>query len=330
MKKENDINRLTNPHDKLFREVWSDLENVQSFLEAHLPDEMLRHMKPETLEICKDSFIEKELQDYFSDMLYKVTLSGTTGYLYFLFEHKSYEDKYLHLQLLEYMTRIWRLHLKQQRGQREEKPPLPIVLPLVIYHGKRTWPEHRTRFSSLIAGPVETFSSFIPDFSFKLYDLSRRSDKEIKGSIMVRVMQLLFKHHADHDFMERLPGILVLMKKLMNQETGLQCLETVLRYLFGTIDDASTKTIKTVIESTLSKKEGDYVMTLAEKLIREGEIKGKIEGEIRGEIIGKIQLLQQIMNLPITPKNELKIQTIDNLEILFQEIEQQWLQVKSK
>ncbi len=322
MKKENDYNRLTNPHDKLFREVWSDLENVQSFLEAHLPDEMLRHMKPETLEICKDSFIEKELQDYFSDMLYKVTLSGTTGYLYVLFEHKSYEDKYLHLQLLEYMTKIWRLHLKQQRGQREEKTPLPIVLPLVIYHGKRAWPEHRTRFSSLIAGPVEAFSSFIPDFSFKLYDLPRLSDEEIKGSIMVRVMQLLFKHHADHDFMERLPDILVLMQKLMSQDTGLQCLETVLRYLFGTIDDASTETIKTVIASALSKKEGDYVMTLAEKIQK--------QGEIRGEIIGKIQLLQQIMNLPITPKNELKKQTNEELQILFQEIEKQWLQVKSE
>ncbi|WP_245809514.1 Rpn family recombination-promoting nuclease/putative transposase [Desulfamplus magnetovallimortis] len=47
-------------------------------------------------------------------MLYKVKLSGTQGYLYILFEHKSYDDQYLYLQLLEYMVKIWRLFLKQQ------------------------------------------------------------------------------------------------------------------------------------------------------------------------------------------------------------------------
>jgi len=71
-------------------------------------------MDLESLEICKDSFIEKDLRDYFSDMLYKVNLSGSPAYVYILFEHKSYYDKYVHLQLLEYMVKIWRLFLKQQ------------------------------------------------------------------------------------------------------------------------------------------------------------------------------------------------------------------------
>ena len=36
-------------------------------------------------------------------MLYRVTLGGESdGFIYVLFEHKSYHDKYVHLQLLEY------------------------------------------------------------------------------------------------------------------------------------------------------------------------------------------------------------------------------------
>nr|WP_245809443.1 Rpn family recombination-promoting nuclease/putative transposase [Desulfamplus magnetovallimortis] len=165
-------------------------------MQEYLPADQLALIEPSSLEICKDSFIEKELEDYFSDMLYKVRLSETPGYLYVLFEHKSYDDKYLHLQLLEYMLKIWRLFLKQQ-PKKKKKPPLPIVLPLLIYHGERPWPKERIRFSSLMSGPVASFSAYIPDFSFRLHDLTGFTDDEIRGTIMGRVMQLLFKHKLE-------------------------------------------------------------------------------------------------------------------------------------
>ncbi len=124
--------------DRFFREVWSNLDTVRRFLQDHLPDRVLSLMELGSLEICKDSFIEKDLQDYFSDMLYKVTLSGSPGYVYVLFEHKSYGDKYVHLQLLEYMVKIWRLFLKQQKTvPGRSQPSLPVILPMLIYHGKR-------------------------------------------------------------------------------------------------------------------------------------------------------------------------------------------------
>ena len=183
MNEEQKQTQLSNPHDKLFREVWSDLENVRGFLQEYLLADQLALMDPHSLEICKDSFIGKELEDYFSDMLYKVRFSGTSGYLYVLFEHKSYDDKYLHLQLLEYMVKIWRLFLKQQ-PDKTKKPSLPIVLPLLICHGERPWPKDRIRFSSLMSGQVESFSAYIPDVSFSLHDLTDFPDDGIRGTIM--------------------------------------------------------------------------------------------------------------------------------------------------
>ncbi|SLM28675.1 conserved hypothetical protein [Desulfamplus magnetovallimortis] len=278
MNEEQNLTRVPNPHDKLFREVWGDLENVRGFLQEYLPADQLVLMDPASLEICKDSFIEKELEDYYSDMLYKVRISGTSGYLYVLFEHKSYDDKYLHLQLLEYMVKIWRLFLKQQ-PENKKKPPLPIVLPLLICHGETPWPKDRIRFSSLMSGPVETFSAYIPDFSFSLHDLTDFTDVEIRGTIMVRVMQLLFKHIREPDLMDnKLPGILSLLREVMSSATGLHCLEIVLRYLFGTREDASAESIKNIVELALTQKEGGYVMTLAEKLRKEGERRGEKEG----------------------------------------------------
>jgi predicted transposase/invertase (TIGR01784 family) len=96
-KNKNQINNLANPHDKLFRAVWSNPENAAGFLKHYLPENVLQVLDLASLEIAKDSFIEKDLKDYYSDILYKVMLAGKPaylrGYIYVLFEHKSYFDK---------------------------------------------------------------------------------------------------------------------------------------------------------------------------------------------------------------------------------------------
>ena len=55
------MDEIVNPHDKLFRETWSDLASAKSFLRHYLPPEVLAVTALDTLEICKDSFIEKDL-----------------------------------------------------------------------------------------------------------------------------------------------------------------------------------------------------------------------------------------------------------------------------
>ena len=187
----------------------------------------------------------------------------------------------MHLQLLEYIVKIWRLFLKQPK-EKHRRDPLPIVIPLLICHGEQAWPLARVRLASLLAGPVQELARYIPDFSFELYDLRGFSDKEIKGTIMARVVLLLFKYSSDPNLMAKLPEILALMRELMQQQTGLQCLETVLRYLLSIVEGVTTEEIKEIVEKALSRREGDYTMTLAETLHNEGKVEGKLEGKIEG------------------------------------------------
>ena len=108
----------------------SDKENAISFLQNYLPDELLRLINLDSLQIEKDSFVSDKLQESFSDLLYQVQIAGTPGYIYLLFEHKSYPEKMIALQLLEYMVACWRLKARQ-------KHPLPVIIPLVVYHGEK-------------------------------------------------------------------------------------------------------------------------------------------------------------------------------------------------
>ena len=95
---------------------------------------------------------------------------------------------------------------------------------------------------------------------------------------------LLLKHIRDPDLLQKLPDILVLMRTLMEKQTGLQWLEVVIRYLAAVKDedDLSVKQIKEIAEQAISKDMGEYVMTLAEKLRNEGEERGIVKGKQEG------------------------------------------------
>ena len=290
-KNKKDTIGVINPHDKLFREVYSDWKSAHSFLINHLPSKVLDLVDMSTLEISKDSFIEKDLAEYYSDILYQVTLSdGSAGSIYLLFEHKSYHDKYVHLQLLEYMVKIWRLHIKQQKDEPTNSPiSLPIVIPLLICHGRQEWPEGTMRLTSMLSGPVDELVGYIPDFGFELYDLNRYSEDQIKGTVMLQAMMLLFKYGLKPEFRHRLPEIFSMIATLLEKETGMQYIETVLRYVVSVVGEnegLSLDEIKEMAEQAISKNMGGYIMTIAEKLRQEGELRGELKGVREGIELG--------------------------------------------
>jgi predicted transposase/invertase (TIGR01784 family) len=227
----------------------------------------------DTLEISKDSFIEADLADYYSDILYKVMFTGGEGFLYLLFEHKSYEDGFIQFQLFGYIYKIYSLYVKQTRAKH-----LPIVIPMVLYHGRKKW-EIGIRFSDIIKGPYEALCEYVPDFKYILFDLTQYSDAQIKGEVQARVLLLLLKHAFNPDIAEKLPQILSLFSELIQQETGLQTIEALLRYIFSTIEEESMETVKEIVKKSLSAEKGESVMgTIAERFINEGIEQGVRQG----------------------------------------------------
>ena len=58
---------LNNPHDKFFIFVMWQREIAQDFLMNYFPPETARFIDFNTISQEKDSFIEKELQEFFSE-----------------------------------------------------------------------------------------------------------------------------------------------------------------------------------------------------------------------------------------------------------------------
>lgn len=124
--------KIQNPHDKFFKKTFGDVDVAKDFLSNYLPPSIMDIIDIDTLEPQKDSHIDKELKESFTDLLFRATISNREGYLYLLFEHKSYPSRDIALQLLKYIVKIWDVKFK-------EIGRVPIIIPLVIYHGKEGW-----------------------------------------------------------------------------------------------------------------------------------------------------------------------------------------------
>ncbi len=168
----------------------------------------------DTLEVVKDTFIDGELSEYYSDLLYKVELiGGEPAYVYVLFDHKSYYDPLVGFQLLRYMVRIWERSLRKREAR-----ALPVIIPVVIYHGRGRW-KARSSFDELFEAGDE-FRDVVPFFRYQLCDLRRYSDDDIKGVVLSKVAFLALKHVFSDDLSERLPGILSLLGELSGKRSS--------------------------------------------------------------------------------------------------------------
>src|SRR5699024_4771927 len=136
------------------------------FLNGNLPESLTSIIDFSSLKPQKDTFVNKDLEESFSDLLFKANIRGETGYFYFLFEHKSYPSKGIVIQLLKYMSEIW-----EAKTLKEKEWNLPVIIPLVIYHGKKNWNMAKS-VGDMIKG-YATLSSdvqkFIPNFEYLLY-----------------------------------------------------------------------------------------------------------------------------------------------------------------
>jgi predicted transposase/invertase (TIGR01784 family) len=74
------VEKINKPHDKFFKEVMGDIETAKSFLQRYLPPKIVRLIEPESITIEKDSYIEKDLSEYFFDLLFRVKMQKEEAY----------------------------------------------------------------------------------------------------------------------------------------------------------------------------------------------------------------------------------------------------------
>ena len=197
---------IDNPHDTFFKATFGRPEVAADLLAHYLPPDVAAALDLSTLEPMKDSFVDPELQEHFSDLLYRVGLKdGGAAYACLLFEHKSTPEAMVAFQLLRYKVQTWEGLIA--RGAKK----LPPLIPIVIYHGRRRWRIARN-FGALIDWKgAEALRKYVDEFEYHLLDFSASGKTRIVGAAFAQAGLLVLRHAFTGELIERLPEIVRLL-----------------------------------------------------------------------------------------------------------------------
>ncbi|MBP7304407.1 MAG: Rpn family recombination-promoting nuclease/putative transposase [Fervidobacterium sp.] len=298
------MNDITNPHDAFFKLMFGDIEVAQDFLQNYLPTEIAKAVDLKHLTKENNSYIDEQFKESFTDMLYKTKINGKDGYIYFLFEHKSYQDPLVILQLLKYIVRIWEEKYDRKTNR------LPIVIPMVIYHGENKW-NVQTKLMNLIKGidelPEET-KKYIPSYEYEVYDLSPSAQMGIVGMALTKAVLEVMRAVVITDMGKFREWMRKIFEEIRDfpEEKFERFVDASIRYILSVREDASIEVIETEAREILSGR-SEAIMSVAEKLRNEGRLEGKIEFVLKN--------LSKKFGEDLTDKLKEKIQKADEKTI---------------
>lgn len=90
----------------IVRNVLSDLRLAREFFTLHLPKHILNAIDLATIELLPTVYVDEKLQEYRSDLLYRVKFPESADYLYIIVEHQSKPEKWMPIRINKYVALI--------------------------------------------------------------------------------------------------------------------------------------------------------------------------------------------------------------------------------
>ncbi|MGL9723600.1 Rpn family recombination-promoting nuclease/putative transposase [Sodalis sp. (in: enterobacteria)] len=270
-------------HDALFKKFLGDIAVARDFLEIHLPPHLRKRCDFSTLAMESGSFIEDDLKGQYSDMLYSMkTTTGHDGYVYCLIEHQSRPERLMAFRLLRYAVAAMQRHLEQGNDA------LPVVIPLLFYHGTTSPYPYSTQWLDCFTDPELAESVYRQ--AFPLVDITAVPDDEILSHRRVALLELVQKHIRTRDMLELAADIARLLNLWAIPKEQFRSL---MYYIVGRGETSDTRQFLQTIAAQTQDYQED-VMTIAEQLRQEGRQEGIQLGEQKGRQEGRQESARSI------------------------------------
>ena len=300
------------PHDWFFKQVFSKPKNVKDFLDIFVPD-LSQKIQPNSLELVPTEKFSDKQKKHILDLLFKCKLKDKEAYIRLVFEHKSYVDKKLPLQLMQYNTTLWEAALR-------EKDYYPPIINIVFYHGQGKWNIPTT------VPDIEDkdLDKYIQKLNYVLVDLNKVEDENLKGYFKRNfelISQMLIMKYIYEDW-DKLKFIL--------KEITVECTEDCLYIIFDYI--VYVKKDYKKVEEVIKEISGgnEKMMSFTEKLKMESRLENLREniidlmevrfGFVDEVIVEKINQLNNIETLKQIFRMVAKSQSFDEVKEKLKEI----------
>jgi len=266
-------------HDALFKVLLGRKDAVRDFIRIFLPD-LAPHIDMESIRIESTTFVTKQLEQHFSDLVASAKTKHGKALIVFLYEHKSYKDKYLLHQLRKYILQIDEHYIS--RGE-----TLPVTVPIVLYHGRErfVFPNYHELYSTT----DEPFWRFIPKQEVVFLDLHtygqellKKAEESLALMALIGLLKNVFSEPEQMlEFMENL-----ISKHKEQLQSNKDILEMALKYIGSFRKFAETNIKQKVMEQIAY--EIDYEPgSMIDQWVKEGIKKGLQLGREEGWKLGK-------------------------------------------
>ena len=196
------INKVDNPHDKRFKELFGNKRTFLSLLRDCVKGEWVKDIDENSLRKSANSFILQDFSEKEADIVYEAILNGRKIIFYILLEMQSRVDYRMAYRLLLYVVEILRHYYNNADvDERDNKGfVFPVVFPIVFYSGSDTWTVPIS-INKMFDG-YEQFGSYVLNFDYLLLDAKGfEKDKLMTySSRLLAVILLLEKSKSDVEF----------------------------------------------------------------------------------------------------------------------------------
>jgi predicted transposase/invertase (TIGR01784 family) len=283
---------ISTPHDALFKAVFGQPDHARGTLHAIVPPAMAEALDWQALALRPGSFVDTALSHQHTDLLYSAKWrDGSEALVYLLFEHQSSPptESLMAYRLLSYQDRIW----ARWRADHPRARTLPVILPIVLYHGAATWTEPRS-FAALFDVPAATRSlvePYLVQFTYLLHDLSEIPDDELRDSArrtaLARLTALCFKYaRTGENMVQLLVRWIGVVREVAAAPNGLQALAQVMRYILEVSEQVTPHALQAFLEREISPEAKDTIVTAGQLLIQQGIEQGIQQGIEQGRELG--------------------------------------------
>ncbi len=317
---------MPGPHDLFARYTFEHPRRAEAELRAVLPPAVVAEVDWSTLRRESGSVVDRELRETESDLLFSARLrGGRSVLLYVLLEHQSSVDAWMAWRMLRYVVR----QLEHWRQRHPESSRLPVIIPLVLYHGAEGgWTAPR-RVEELfdVPEPHESWRALVPRFEYLLDDLTTEQAESLMaraGPPVVRLALLALRYGRSEELAEQLPRWTALFAETWAEPGGQQELFTLIRYLLRVGDETTHAATAGVLHSVMDARRAEALMrSFGDELIERGRQqglaqgleKGNAQGEARGRAEGVLRILT-VRGVPVDEAARQRILSCSDLATL--------------
>jgi hypothetical protein len=270
------------PHDALFKAAFERPSHAAQLLRGLLPADLAAAIAWDTLSLRPGSFVDEQLDDTHTDLLFSVDAGGTEVLVYVLLEHQSKVDPQMPTRMHEYVVQIW----AKFRGDHSTRHQPPVI-PIVLSHAPGGWTEPTTLWDFVDPHPTTLpgLAPFVPSFSILVHDFSEWTDDEIKRRVLAAFPRLALWALRDARDPDRLVANLqrwaATLLETAKSPSGMRALAQLVRYVWLVLDPGRYRQFRATLRQLAPDVE-EAVMTILEELREEGRKEGRKEGLVEG------------------------------------------------